>query len=114
MQLPSLPGLIVGVGVKVNATEDFVTVPLGLEIGYEFDQLENLPIRVLTSLYYAPQVLSFDEALSYREYRIGLEAEVIDNVSVGIGYRTMEMETAQMTEVYDYNKTGYIGIKARF
>ena len=114
-------GLSIGLGVKINNTKDFTTVPLGAEIMYKLPVGGKVPMSVGGCVYYAPQVLSMDKAKNFLEYRIEFDAEVIKNGHVIAGFRNMDTNyddpTIPVTSNRgnkNYNKSPYIGFRFAF
>ena len=106
--------LVIGLGVKLNQTEDFASVPLGAEIGYKLPIDTSIPFYVNGMFYYAPSVLTMNDADSYLEYRIGLDVEIIDNARITLGYRVMNTDYDDRRGDVEYNKSAYIGFKFAF
>lgn len=101
-----------GLGVKLNHTEEFISIPLGLEAVYKLPVTSSVPFYVGASIYTAPEVLSFDEADSFLEYRLTLEAEAIQNGFITLGYR--HMDTDYKRGDVEYNDSLYFGLKFLF
>ena len=55
-------GMTLGMGVKVNHTKDFSSSPLGMEFSYKLPVSSLFPMHISSSVYYAPQVLSYKDA----------------------------------------------------
>ena len=106
--------LVVGLGLKLNQTEDFISVPLGLEVGYKLPIDTTIPFYLNGMLYYAPSVLTMKDADSYLEYRIGLDIEIIDNARITLGYRVMDTDYDDARGDIEYNKSMYLGFKFLF
>lgn len=104
-----------GMGIKFNYTKDYSSIPLGLEVKHKIEVVEELPLYIKGALYYAPEVLSFRDAENFFEYRVEVEAEVMENAAVTIGYRSIDTN-------YDkdgggdvnYNKSMYLGLRFAF
>ena len=115
-------GLSIGLGVKVNHTKDFTSVPLGAEVAYKLPVGSKIPMSIGGCVYYAPDVLSMDKAKSFLEYRIEFDAEVIKNGHVIAGYRSIDTnyDDPITTPWYlnrgntSYNKSPYIGFRFAF
>ena len=107
--------LVIGLGVKVNGTKDFSSIPLGIEASYKLPALEKMPIYIRGAVYYAPEALSMQDAKNFLEYRIGADLEVIKNGSVIAGYRSLDtnFEKTKGGDV-NYNKSFYVGFKFAF
>jgi hypothetical protein len=88
-----LEGVNLGLGLRFVALEDFQAIPLMAEAGYSVTFADDFPAASFSaSLLYAPSVLSFDEADNYFEFRIEGAIEVINAVSLYVGYRDIETE----------------------
>lgn len=101
-----------GLGVKLNHTKDFISAPLGVEAAYKLPVTSSVPFYICGSLYYAPEVLSFDKADGFSEYRINLDVEVIENGFLTAGYRAID--TNYENRDIEYNHSGYLGLKFAF
>jgi hypothetical protein len=110
-------GLSFGLGVKVNYadsfSQDFVSIPLGIEAIYRLPISSSIPIYIGGSIYYAPSVLSLADASDFLEYRLNLDIAVIKNGYITIGYRSMDTDYETIGD-YNYNSSGYIGFKFSF
>jgi len=105
----------VGLGMKVNYTEDFSSIPLGLEVGYKLPFKSAIPVYVGGCFYYAPEVLSMSDAKSFVEYRAEIDAEVITNGHVVVGYRNLDTNyDDKHGGNMNYNKSPYIGFRFAF
>ncbi len=109
-------GLLFGIGLKANYTQvngnKFITVPLGLELGYSF--LTRLPVTIGTEFYYAPESLAFAKAENFLEYRFTATLEVIDKGSLVVGYRTIDTNIENRFGSQTYNQSAYFGFKFSF
>jgi hypothetical protein len=112
MQKEVSENLRLGLGIKVNHTKDFTTFPLGIEASYKLPIETVAPLYIGGSFYYAPDVLAAEDADSFKEYRVTLDAEVIKNGLVTVGYRTLD--TDYKNRDVEYNKSVYIGFKFLF
>lgn len=107
--------LVIGLGVKFNATKNFSSIPLGAELGYKLAFSDKFPLYLRGALYYAPEVLSMQDAKSFLEYRASLDLEVIKNASVTLGYRSIDTNyTSSTGGDKTYNKSVYVGVKFAF
>jgi len=105
-------GLSIGLGVKVNNTEDFTTIPLGMEALYRLPTGSVIPMYIGASIYYAPEVLSMQDAKNFLEYRVGFDAELIKNAHVVAGFRNLDTNYEAVN--INYNKSIYAGFKFAF
>ncbi len=114
-ELP-LKGLDIGLGIKANYSdsfdEDFISIPLGVELKYKIPATNLIPMYISASVYYAPSVLSLSDANDYFEYRAQFDIEVIRNGSIVIGYRSLNLNYENYD--YNYNKSAYAGFKFAF
>lgn len=113
----------IGLGVKANHTKadlggnrDFTTIPLGVELGYKLPVATPVPLYLGGKLYYAPEVLSMNDAQSFLEYRVNLDIEVIPNGRITLGYRNIDTnyDVAGVTHNVNYNRSAYAGFKFQF
>ena len=109
-------GLSIGMGVKANHTENFTSIPLGLEASYELPKSTFVPISIGASVYYAPEVLAMEDAKNFLEYRAGVDVEVIKNGRIIFGVRVLDTnyEINNKTKNVNYNKSAYMGFKFSF
>jgi hypothetical protein len=107
--------LVIGLGVKFNGTENYNTIPLGAEASYKLPFSSAIPLYLNGSLYYAPEVLSLQDAKSFTEIRIGLDVELIKNGNVIVGYRSIDTnyEAGKGGDI-SYNRSLYAGFKFLF
>jgi hypothetical protein len=106
--------LTLGLGLKLNSTKDYSTVPLGAEAKYHIPAQTPIPIFINLALYYAPSVLTMQDADNYLEYRAEADFEVIENGRVILGYRVMNTNYDDNRGDVEYNKAMYIGFKFAF
>jgi hypothetical protein len=101
-----------GLGFKLNHTKDFVSTPLGIEATYKLPIPSSVPFYLGGALYVAPEVLSYDKAEDFLEYRVTLEAEAIKNGFLVVGYRHMDTNYKRVD--VEYNDSLYFGLKFLF
>ena len=104
-----------GLGIKVNNTRKYTTIPLGVEASFLIPAKNLIPMRINGAVYYAPKVLSMRDADNFFETRIALDVEVIKNGNVTVGYR--RLDTNYKTDKgsdFRYNRSAYIGFKLNF
>jgi len=106
--------LVLGLGMKLNYTKNYSTVPLGAEAKYHIPADTPIPIYINLALYYAPSVLTMKDADKYLEYRAEADFEVIDNGKITLGYRVMNTDYDDARGDVEYNKSMYIGFKFAF
>jgi len=110
----SSSGMRVGMGVKLNYTNKFSTLPLGLEMEYQIPSTRTIPIYINGAFYYAPQVLSFHDADGFLEYRISVDVELIENGRMTFGYRNLDTDYNGASSSFNYNDSWYVGFKIGF
>ena len=107
-------GFSLGLGAKFVYLEDFFAIPLMVEATYSFGFMETMPAAHFSAtLLYAPTVLSFSDAENYFEFRTEASMEVINAVSLYVGYRDIETEYIY-TDFETFNSNFYGGIKMSF
>jgi len=106
-------GMKFGMGMKLNYTENFSSLPLGIEFQYKIPAEKLIPMYLYGSLYYAPEVLSFSDAADYLEYRIAYDIEVIENGKFTLGYRHIDTNYMPSSDVV-YNSSWFVGFKIGF
>jgi len=106
--------LVIGLGVKFNGTKNFSSIPLGAEVTYKI--LDGaIPLYLRGAVYYAPEILSLQDAKSFLEYRASLDVELITNGYVTLGYRSIDTNyDSDKGGDINYNKSAYLGIKFAF
>ena len=94
--------------------EDYGAVPLMIKASYVLPLIQEIPtVSVSAKFAYAPSVLSFDEADDYFEFRTEASMEMINAVSLYVGYR--DIEAAYTYSGYDtFNDSFYGGLKLSF
>ncbi len=113
-------GLAIGLGIKLNHTEasgkSFTSIPLGVEASYKLPVGDVTPLYIGGSLYYAPEVLSLEDAQNFLEYRVNFDIEVIKNGRISLGYRSIDTnyDLAGGTSNINYNRSVHIGFKFAF
>ncbi|MFT5662383.1 MAG: hypothetical protein ACI9TV_003033 [Sulfurimonas sp.] len=105
--------LEIGLGMKLNATKNFASIPLGGEARYSLNT--ELPMYVGGSFYYAPSVLCMSDAKSFLEYRVHFDIEVIENALITVGYRSIDTNYEKpVAQDINYNSSFYAGFKFEF
>jgi len=81
------------------ANENFTSLPFMAKVKYSFPPLMfNIPpISLEGKVLYAPKVLSFGDSVTYNEFRVSADMEVIESVNIYVGYRNIH--------------TRYVGVK---
>ena len=115
-EVTTIPGLQFSLGAKLvmsdNKQDSFFAVPLMAKAIYQIP-IADIPASYLSaSLLYAPESLSFSNAESYSELRVEADVDVIDNVSLYSGYRSIDTDY----KGYDKNldQAIYGGLKLSF
>ncbi|MBC8238701.1 MAG: hypothetical protein H8E76_10780 [Helicobacteraceae bacterium] len=105
--------LELGLGMKLNGTKNFSSIPLGAEARYALDT--ELPMYIGGAIYYAPSVLAMSDAKNFMEYRITLDVEVIENAFVTLGYRSIDTNYDKpVAQDITYNSSVFAGFKFKF
>jgi len=111
-----IDGLKFALGAKFimseNKQDSFFAIPLMAKAIYQIP-IDDIPSSHITAKFlYAPSSLSFSDALSYSEFRIQADVNIIDNVSVFSGYRTIDTEYEEYGKSID--KSMYGGVEMKF
>jgi len=105
----------IGLGMKLNYTEDFSSIPLGAEVEYKLPLGNTIPISIGGCFYYAPEVLSMSDAKNFVEYRAEIDAEIITNGHIVLGYRNLDTNyDSNHGGNWNYNKSAYVGFRFAF
>ncbi len=118
MQRPlgSSENFLIGMGIKYEYSrineKDFSAIPLGLEARYLLPFNIGMPIYLGGIFYYSPQVLTFNDAKNYIEYRGYLNLEIIERGHIVMGYRNIDLnfDVSDM----NYNRSWYLGFQFQF
>jgi len=112
----SVPGLSLGLGVKGEYAkfdgQRYAAIPLGVEADMKLPLATPFPLYVGGALYYAPSVLVFHDGDEYLETRIHLDAEVIHNGRIEVGYRKIDTDVKNYNVTY--NDAWYFGLRLDF
>lgn len=91
--LPNLEGARFGAGMKIISTkkgsENFLAFPIGARLEYFIPNKKELPLFLLASIFYAPGSLSFANARTYYEGRVGFAYDMMENMRAFLEYRTI-------------------------
>ena len=113
-------GMKMGLGMKLNATKNFVSMPLGVEFSYKMPLRGYVKMYLNGELYYAPTVLTFRDGDNFLEYRLSYDIELIKNGALTLGYRSLDTnyKVAKGYGVnggdFNYNSFWYVGFKIGF
>ena len=117
-RLAGVPALTLGMGVKFVYTDlggyNYYALPLGITARYDLPGDLPIPISVGGKLYYAPQVLAWEDAKNYFEYDAHLTIMLIDRAGLTAGYRKINTDIDLPGGDLTFNETWFIGVKFRF
>jgi hypothetical protein len=103
----------IGAGIEGVFADSYVALPLFLRFSYVLPFDQPVPLTTLSaSLDYAPSVLSFSDAESYKEYRFEGDMKIIDNFHLFAGYRNIETEYD--VRMITFDDSWYGGIRFSF
>jgi hypothetical protein len=98
-----------GVLVDAVSSKTFYATPLNAFAKFHFDE----KISFDGEYHYAPKILSFSDAESYKEFKVKANYKVIDNGHAFIGKRTLKTTyTGSMS--YDFDDSIFFGYKVTF
>jgi len=110
------PPLIFQVGIKTlfsdHEDDDFLALPI--LFGFKHKVYNgNIPLGTVgAKIVYAPSPLCFQDADSYTEYRLEATVQIIENVEIYAGYRSID--TDYETQKINYSDSGYVGFRFIF
>ena len=111
-------GLYLGVGLKLIAAKEFdkgfYALPVGAEARYEFPLDIATPLYIGGQFYYSPEVLSFENAKNYIEYRVMGGIKLMDRASLEVGFRNIDLNFETPRADLTYNESVYFGLKFSF
>jgi len=111
-------GLSAGLGTKLAYTTvggyDYYALPIGVLLDYELPLGLPIPFVLGGSFYYAPEVLSWQDAKNYMEYDVHLDIRLIDRAAVTGGYRRIDTNFDVSGGDYTFNEAWFVGVKFRF
>jgi hypothetical protein len=115
-EVSQIDGLKFALGAKFimsdNKQDSFFAIPLMAKAIYKLP-IDEIPLSYVSAKFlYAPSSLSFSDALSYSEFRIQADVEIIDNISLFSGYRTIDTEYEEYGKSID--KSMYGGVEMKF
>jgi len=107
-----------GVGLRTVFSKNdvldksFIAVPITVS-GKARMYLGNLPKSALgIKIAYAPTPLTFSDGESYLEYRLEADMQIIDNIKIYAGYRSIDTDY-KVADV-NFNSGAYVGFKFIF
>jgi hypothetical protein len=108
--------LLIGMGIKYEYSRikesDFSALPIGLEARYRLPVSVGVPMYIGGLFYYSPEVLTFNDAKNYIEYRANFDVELIERGHVILGYRNIDLNSD--VKDMNYNRSWYLGFKFQF
>ena len=108
-----IDGLAFGLGLNPVFADNFVAIPFFIEGLYVFPTDNIFPKTSLSAkIQYAPGILSFSDADSYKEFRAEVDFEIIPSMSIYTGYRNIE--TNYNYGDLDFSDNFYGGLKYSF
>jgi len=111
--LQTLEGVYLAFGAKVVTTRDYTALPLFARIDLVLPLDEAIPETTLgATIAYAPPVLSYFNAIKYQEVRIEATMEVIPNILLYTGYRSIDTDYEPYNKVF--TESLYGGLKLSF
>jgi len=111
--LQGVAGLTLAFGAKAILAEDYFSLPLVAKVNYKLPLNGTIPsTSLIANFAYAPSVLSFSDAESYRELRVEADMEVIPNIHLFTGYRNLHTEYKDNDLLF--NNSFYGGMKLSF
>lgn len=111
--LQGVEALTLSFGLKAVVARDFVAVPFAFKAAYALPLAEFVPTTsLIVDLSYAPSTLTFREGKSYSDARIEANMEIVRNINIFAGYRSIKTNYKLADQTF--NKSSYVGIKFTF
>ena len=111
--LQGASGVSLALGAKINFTTDFMAIPLFAKATFNIPFNYTIPpLFIATSIAYAPPVLSFRDAKSYTELKVEGNVEIVPNIHLFTGFRSIDTDYNQADKVF--NDSIYGGMKLIF
>jgi len=111
--LQGAEGFTLGFGVKAAVAKHFFALPLMAKVSFTLPLNDRIPTTSINSSYaFAPTVLSFADAKRYSDFKLEASMEVISNIHIFTGYRSIITDY----NTYDklFNDSFYGGLKLSF
>jgi hypothetical protein len=111
--MQGIEDLSLSFGLRAAMASDFLSFPLYAKADYRLPLIDTIPPTYLSASFaYAPSVLSFRDAKSYKELRVEVDMEVISNIHIFTGFR--HIGTDYDTYNRTFNSSLYVGFKLSF
>lgn len=111
--LQTTDGVYLAFGAKFVTAKDYAALPLFARVDFVLPLDEAIPETTLgATLAYAPSVLSYFTGAKYQEFRIEATMEVIPNILLYTGYRTIDTEYKSYNKIFSQKLYG--GLKLSF
>ncbi len=110
--------LLAGIGARFYYLDEDegdlsgTAVGIGGFINWEIPAVPNVSLR--TDIYYAPDVLAFDDISRYLDFTVKIQYRIIEQAWLYIGYRNAEMESASNGNDFEIDEGGHLGIMLWF
>ena len=112
-KLQGIEGLTLAFGAKFIFSDEFMALPFMAKASYALPLTDSIPTTSLTASFaYAPSVLTFVDGETYSEFRVEADMEVISNIHIFTGYRSID--TDYKAGDYNFNDSLYGGMKLSF
>lgn len=111
--LQTVEGVYLAFGAKFVTTRDYVALPLFARVDFVLPLDETIPETTLgATIAYAPPVLSYFNAAKYQEVRVEATMEVIPNILLYGGYRSIDTDYEPYEKLF--TESLYGGLKLSF
>ena len=110
-------GILAGIGGRVyyidadKRNASGTAVGLGGFLNWDIPSITNLSIR--SDLYYAPDVLAFDEVKRYVDFSARIQYRIIEQAWLYVGYRNAEMKPSRGSD-QTMDEGGHLGVMLWF
>lgn len=110
--------LTLGVGVKAylglldSTDENLLSVAIGGSARYVIPA--KMPVTLYANIFIAPQITSFSDAVSMKDYNAGVQVEIMPQTVMFMGYRRLNLKTKDASNYRADDHNIHFGIRLTF
>ncbi|MBL7004893.1 MAG: hypothetical protein ISR69_12820 [Gammaproteobacteria bacterium] len=109
--------LTLGVGLKayagvVSTDKNILSIGVGGSIQYVIPA--TMPVTAYGNLFYSPEITSFSDAETIRDFNIGVQVEAMPQTKMFIGYRNLKLDTDTVKGYRLDDKKIHFGVRFTF
>ena len=113
-----MPGMELGIGPKLyvaaadKTDTEAVAIGLGGQIRYKHEPMARLVLGL--GLYYAPAILTFEDAEDMYETQVQISYEILPTANVYVGHRTVRYDLKKGSGEETIDDGAHVGMQFRF